>query len=58
MTAANMSEEQVQNNDHLVTSLDPQHPANLIPSLCRQFYSLGWYFRQPPFALPTSLTQL
>ena len=38
-----MSEEQAQNNDHLVTSSDPQHPANLIPSLCRQFYTLGWY---------------
>jgi len=29
-------------HDHLVTSLDPQHPANLIPSLCKQFYTLGW----------------
>ncbi|PGH27341.1 methylthioribulose-1-phosphate dehydratase [Polytolypa hystricis UAMH7299] len=31
-----------ESNDHLVLSDDPQHPANLIPSLCRQFYSLGW----------------
>lgn len=28
--------------DDLVTSNDPQHPANLIPHLCKQFYSLGW----------------
>jgi methylthioribulose-1-phosphate dehydratase len=28
--------------DELVTSADPLHPANLIPSLCRQFYTLGW----------------
>ena len=30
------------NNDHLVKSEDPEHPANLIPRLCRQFYTLGW----------------
>lgn len=30
------------NNDHLVISPSPSHPANLIPTLCRQFYSLGW----------------
>lgn len=29
------------NNDHLVQSQDPDHPANLIPRLCRQFYTLG-----------------
>ncbi|KAL7416150.1 putative cytoplasm protein [Mrakia frigida] len=28
--------------DELVTSDDPLHPANLIPSLCAQFYTLGW----------------
>ncbi|KAF8632714.1 hypothetical protein AX17_004770 [Amanita inopinata Kibby_2008] len=28
--------------DALVTSSDPNHPANLIPELCRQFYHLGW----------------
>ena len=27
---------------HLVTSEDPQHPANLICELCRKFYGLGW----------------
>ncbi|EXJ85358.1 methylthioribulose-1-phosphate dehydratase [Capronia coronata CBS 617.96] len=30
------------NKDHLVQSDDPDHPANLIPRLCKQFYSLGW----------------
>ncbi|KAI8812396.1 methylthioribulose-1-phosphate dehydratase [Cladochytrium replicatum] len=28
--------------DALVRSEDPEHPANLIPSLCKQFYHLGW----------------
>ncbi|KAF3491829.1 Methylthioribulose-1-phosphate dehydratase MDE1 [Arthroderma uncinatum] len=41
---ADIKPEEVQegNNDHLVQSDDPQHPANLIPELCRKFYSLGW----------------
>lgn len=26
----------------LVTSSDPNHPANLIPSLCAKFWTLGW----------------
>ncbi|KAL6403376.1 Methylthioribulose-1-phosphate dehydratase [Ilyonectria robusta] len=26
----------------LVTSVDPNHPANLIPSLCAKFWTLGW----------------
>ncbi|ORZ14106.1 methylthioribulose-1-phosphate dehydratase [Absidia repens] len=32
------------NNDAnaLCRSDDPQHPANLIPELCRLFYTLGW----------------
>ncbi|KAK8225960.1 Methylthioribulose-1-phosphate dehydratase [Phyllosticta capitalensis] len=30
------------NNDHLVRSEDPQHPANLICELCRKFYTWGW----------------
>ncbi|KAL1883826.1 hypothetical protein VTK73DRAFT_7614 [Phialemonium thermophilum] len=29
-------------NDHLVLSDDPDHPANLIPSLCAKFWTLGW----------------
>ena len=30
------------NNDNLITSDDPDHPANLICTLCRNFYGLGW----------------
>lgn len=33
---------QNENNDHLVQSSDPDHPANLIPDLCRRFYNWGW----------------
>ena len=29
-------------NDALIQSSDPDHPANLICTLCRNFYSLGW----------------
>ncbi|KAK0515745.1 hypothetical protein JMJ35_001779 [Cladonia borealis] len=29
-------------NDHLITSSDPEHPANHICTLCRSFYNLGW----------------
>ncbi|KAI8331183.1 methylthioribulose-1-phosphate dehydratase [Chlamydoabsidia padenii] len=29
-------------NDALIRSEDPLHPSNLIPELCRLFYSLGW----------------
>ncbi len=29
-------------NDHLIKSEDPDHPANLICTLCRSFYTLGW----------------
>jgi hypothetical protein len=35
-------EVQQENNDHLVKSEDPEHPANLIPELCRKFYNWGW----------------
>ncbi|RXK41239.1 methylthioribulose-1-phosphate dehydratase [Tremella mesenterica] len=28
--------------EHLVLSDDPEHPANMIPELCREFYKLGW----------------
>ncbi|MCJ1479033.1 Methylthioribulose-1-phosphate dehydratase [Lambiella insularis] len=28
--------------DELITSSDPQHAANLICTLCRNFYHLGW----------------
>ncbi|MCJ1265467.1 Methylthioribulose-1-phosphate dehydratase [Lobaria immixta] len=30
------------NPDELITSNDPEHPANLICTLCRNFYTLGW----------------
>jgi len=30
------------NNDHLIRSEDSLHPANLIPELCRKFWTLGW----------------
>lgn len=29
-------------NEHLVVSDDPEHPANLIPTLCAKFWTLGW----------------
>lgn len=29
-------------NDELITSNDPDHPANLICTLCHNFYTLGW----------------
>lgn len=29
-------------DDELVKSTDPEHPANLICSLCRNFYHMGW----------------
>lgn len=29
-------------SDHLVTSISPEHPANLICTLCQAFYNLGW----------------
>ena len=32
----------ISHNDDLVKSSDPQHPANLICTLCRNFYNLGW----------------
>ncbi len=28
--------------DKLITSDDHEHPANLIPSLCAKFWTLGW----------------
>jgi len=30
------------NPDELITSDNPDHPANLIPSLCAKFWTLGW----------------
>lgn len=31
-----------ESSDELITSTDPEHPANLICTLCRSFYNLGW----------------
>ncbi|KAH8648974.1 putative Methylthioribulose-1-phosphate dehydratase [Tricladium varicosporioides] len=41
MATENGAQESV-NNDHLIRSSDSQHPANLIPELCRKFWTLGW----------------
>jgi hypothetical protein len=38
------------NNDHLVQSDDPNHPANLIPELCKRFYQWGWVTGMRPAA--------
>jgi ribulose-5-phosphate 4-epimerase/fuculose-1-phosphate aldolase len=37
-----MSASQNSDADALIKSQDPKHPANLICSLCRQFYTFGW----------------
>lgn len=29
-------------NEQLILSENPNHPANLIPSLCAKFWTLGW----------------
>jgi ribulose-5-phosphate 4-epimerase/fuculose-1-phosphate aldolase len=39
---ADGSAEQRLTGDALITSEDPNHPANLIPSLCAKFWTLGW----------------
>ena len=39
---ATESGSEMDSNNHLVRSNDEQHPANLICTLCRNFYSLGW----------------
>jgi methylthioribulose-1-phosphate dehydratase len=36
------TKESVFESEALCLSNDPQHPANLIPELCRLFYQLGW----------------
>lgn len=36
------AEQQRPAGDALITSEDPNHPANLIPSLCAKFWTLGW----------------
>lgn len=42
MTPPTDGQQAADNNDHLVQSDDPDHPANLIPSLCAKFWTLGW----------------
>lgn len=37
-----LSDDSDETKDHLITSTDPDHPANLICTLCRNFYTLGW----------------
>ncbi|KEY64930.1 hypothetical protein S7711_08929 [Stachybotrys chartarum IBT 7711] len=37
-----VQQQSVENPDQLITSEDPNHPANLIPSLCAKFWTLGW----------------
>lgn len=38
----NLAESSSVGDDELIRSSDPEHPANLICSLCRNFYNLGW----------------
>lgn len=45
--------EEVRPGDELVISADPNHPANLIPRLCKQFYTLG-----NPSPSPTLMSSL
>ncbi len=42
MTPPSNGGQPADNNDHLVQSDSPDHPANLIPSLCAKFWTLGW----------------
>jgi hypothetical protein len=42
MAGNNGSQKPTETNDHLIKSDDPQHPANLIPNLCKVFWGLGW----------------
>ncbi|RKF65604.1 Methylthioribulose-1-phosphate dehydratase [Erysiphe neolycopersici] len=50
------------NNDHLVRSTDCEHPANLIPELCRKFWNLGAsnceYYRELPLTISSDLVYL
>jgi hypothetical protein len=43
-------------NEHLIQSSDPEHPANLICELCRGFYTLGWVgpIHSRPSTIPSS----
>ncbi|KAJ3063608.1 hypothetical protein HDU98_000582 [Podochytrium sp. JEL0797] len=37
-----VAKKQKAEQDALIVSKDPEHPANLIPELCRLMYTLGW----------------
>jgi hypothetical protein len=40
-------------HEHLVQSDDPNHPANLIGTLCKKFHKWGWVRSFSPSSLPT-----
>jgi len=42
LMASDAADSSPANNHALVHSDDPDHPANLIPSLCAKFWTLGW----------------
>ena len=42
-TMASLENDVVESNDYLITSTDPEHPANLICALCRNFYNIGMH---------------
>ncbi|TPX66926.1 methylthioribulose 1-phosphate dehydratase [Chytriomyces confervae] len=41
-TQSKQDDKKLKESDELVVSSDPEHPANLIPELCRLMYTLGW----------------
>jgi len=40
----NMASDEAEDNEHLIYSINPNHPANLICTLCQKFYTLGWVY--------------
>jgi len=40
----NMASDKAEDNEHLIYSINPNHPANLICTLCQKFYTLGWVY--------------
>ncbi|KAJ3235205.1 hypothetical protein HDU81_000724 [Chytriomyces hyalinus] len=41
-TQSKQDDKKLKEIDDLIVSSDPEHPANLIPELCRLMYTLGW----------------
>ena len=39
-----MTSSEAADDEDLTYSIDPDHPANLICTLCRKFYTLGWVY--------------